>query len=243
VLTDRHLKILQARGLDSETVLRYGVESSPRLGGDCVAIPFVREGQVVNRKYRTIAGEKEFRQDADALKCFWNGDVIADPTLADQPLVITEGEFDAMIAIQCGYSRTVSVPDGAPAEPIGLEASRKYGFLDTVPHQALRSVREIILATDGDGPGTNLMNDLALRLGRARCAECARRRRSPVPRRASTPTPPAPPPPSIRRRRWSSHAPGVVAPIPIARRGRGRQPRRTCLAPSGIAPGLPHWRD
>jgi twinkle protein len=33
----------------------------------------------------------------------------------------------------------------------------------------LADVREIILATDGDGPGVNLMNDLAIRLGKARC--------------------------------------------------------------------------
>lgn len=168
MLTDRHLKILQDRGLDGETVIRFGVESSPKLGGDCVVIPFVRDGKVVNRKYRTIAGEKAFCQEAGAVKCFWNVDVIADPGLVNEPLIITEGEFDAMVAVQCGYPRVVSVPDGAPAEAIGEHETRKYDFLDTAP-QALKDVREIILATDGDGPGTNLMHDLALRLGRARC--------------------------------------------------------------------------
>lgn len=168
MLEARHLALLQERGLDAETVVRFGVESSPKLGGDCVVLPFLRDGKVVNHKYRTIAGEKRFCQDADAVKCFWNMDVITDPSLANEPLIITEGEFDAMIAIQCGYQRTVSVPDGAPAEQIGDGPSRKYDFLDTAP-QALKDVREIILATDGDGPGTNLMHDLALRLGRARC--------------------------------------------------------------------------
>jgi twinkle protein len=33
----------------------------------------------------------------------------------------------------------------------------------------MQDVREIILAADGDGPGVNLMNDLAIRLGKARC--------------------------------------------------------------------------
>lgn len=167
-LSERHLRLLEARGLDPELLDRFGVATSDKLGGDCVVIPFVRCGTVVNNKYRTIAGPKRFLQDTGAVKTFWNVDVIADQTLADRPLIITEGEFDAMIAIQCGFVRTVSVPDGAPAQAIGDGDTAKYTFLDSAP-QALKDVREIILATDGDGPGINLMNDLALRLGRARC--------------------------------------------------------------------------
>lgn len=166
MLVEKHLAILRARGLDAETVVRFGVESSQKLGGECVVIPFVRAGQVVNHKFRTIAGEKKFCQDAGAVKCFWNVDVITDAGLVNEPLIITEGEFDAMIAIQCGYPRVVSVPDGAPAAQLGEAETRKYDFLDA---PGLKDVREIILATDGDGPGTNLMHDLALRLGRARC--------------------------------------------------------------------------
>ena len=168
MLNADHLALLTARGLDSETLVRFGVESNVKLGTSCVVIPFHRDGQVVNRKYRTIAGDKQFSQDAGAVKCFWNIDAITDPALANEPLIVTEGEFDAMIAIQCGYQRTVSVPDGAPAEKIGDGESRKYDYLDNAP-QGLKEAREIILATDGDGPGTNLMHDLALRLGRARC--------------------------------------------------------------------------
>jgi twinkle protein len=63
----------------------------------------------------------------------------------------------------------VSVPDGAPAREIGAEeASRKYSYLDHAK-SVLREVKEIIIATDGDGPGQALLNDLAIRLGKARC--------------------------------------------------------------------------
>ncbi len=165
----RHLELLKARGLEAEMLARHGVESSDKLGSDTVIIPFKQAGRIVNRKYRTIAGIKRFTQDAGAIKCFWNFDVILDQTLADQPLIITEGEFDALIALQCGFARTVSVPDGAPSQEIGEDSdSRKYSYL-TDAHAALATIREIILATDGDGPGIALMNDLALRLGRARC--------------------------------------------------------------------------
>ncbi len=167
-LSERHQAILEARGLDAEQLAKHGVESSDKLGTDCVVIPFVEAGRIVNRKYRTIAGEKRFAQDAGARKVFWNVDVLSDATLADQPLIITEGEFDAIAAIQAGFVRTVSVPDGAPAEELGEGATAKYSYLDNAP-LALASVKEIILATDGDGPGTNLLHDLALRLGKARC--------------------------------------------------------------------------
>jgi twinkle protein len=167
-LAPQHLEILEARGLDAELLVRLGVSSSAKLGGDCVAIPYLEQGRQVNTKYRTISGEKRFCQDTSARKVFWNVDVIADETLKDAPLIITEGEFDAVAAIQCGFPRTVSVPDGAPAEAIGEGETAKYSFIETAP-QALRDVHEIILATDSDGPGVNLMNDLALRLGKARC--------------------------------------------------------------------------
>jgi twinkle protein len=168
-LTPDHLAILEARGLDGENLARHGVVSCDRRDGSWIAVPYLCDGRVVNHKYRTIAGEKRFYQDAGTTKQFWNLDVLRDQSLADLPVIITEGEFDALIALQCGFARVMSVPDGAPAEAIGENAeSVKYTFVEDAK-KMLSDVREIILATDGDGPGINLMNDLALRLGRSRC--------------------------------------------------------------------------
>jgi twinkle protein len=168
-LTPKHLEILQARGIEGETLARHGVVSSARSDGDWIGIPYVSDGRVVNHKYRTIAGDKRFYQDAGTPKQFWNLDVLKDASLKDHPVIITEGEMDAMIAIQSGFPRTLSVPDGAPPEAIGENPdSRKYTFVEDA-RRLLADVREIILATDGDGPGVNLMNDLAIRLGKARC--------------------------------------------------------------------------
>lgn len=168
-LTERQAAILEDRGLDVELLTNMGVGAHPDRGGDWITIPYRKNGSVVNRKYRTITGEKKFYQDTGGVKCFWNIDVIADNTLSEEPLIITEGEFDAMAAIQAGFARSVSVPDGAPKEAIGGESdSTKYSYV-TDALDALRSVKQIILATDADSPGINLMNDLALRIGRARC--------------------------------------------------------------------------
>lgn len=169
MLTDRHQALLEARGLDVELLVRLGVATSDRLGRDCISIPYYRGDEIVNHKYRTISGDKRFSQDEDGACIFWNQNVLADHTLAHLPLIITEGEFDAFAALQAGFPRVVSVPNGAPQNPLGEVSSGKYAYLDNAPTSALREIKEIILATDADQPGIALRDDLALRLGRARC--------------------------------------------------------------------------
>lgn len=166
-LTRRHEDILDTRNLDLELLSKLGVGASRRLQGECIAIPYVLNGVVVNHKYRTIAGQKRMAQDAGAPKIFWNADAITDPTLQSSALVITEGEFDAIAALQSGIARTVSVPDGAPNKEIGEGKTTKYDYLDMLPGADV--LPEVILAVDADAAGTNLMNDLARRIGRLRC--------------------------------------------------------------------------
>lgn len=134
MLNTKALGILEKRGLDVETLARYGVSSFQKDGSEneWVKIPYLQDGQTVNHKYRTIEGDKKFYQDADAVKCFWNFDILEDDTLSNLPLVITEGEFDALAAIQSGFVRTLSVPDGAPAQRIEGEETEKYSYLEAV---------------------------------------------------------------------------------------------------------------
>jgi twinkle protein len=168
-LSKRHQDLLDARGLDLELLERLGVETCEKRSGDWVSIAYLDRGERVNEKVRTISGEKRFYQDAGKKPIFWNIDCLRDESLATQPLVVTEGEFDAIAAIQAGFVRTVSVPNGAPAEEVGKDdTGTRYAFLaDAKP--LLKDCKEIILATDGDPPGIALMNDLAVRLGKARC--------------------------------------------------------------------------
>lgn len=175
-LKPAHEEILQARGLDVEMLATRGLESLEKAGGEWIRIPFLKGGEIVNWKTRTIAKpgveyDKRFYQEANAEKCFYNFDAITDPTLAKEPLIITEGEPDAWSLLQAGYVRTVSVPDGAPQEAaadVMRDRDVKYSFVfDALP--LLRDVKEIILATDNDGPGHILRDELAQILGRARC--------------------------------------------------------------------------
>lgn len=157
---------LMGRGLDQELVSKLGGGLSPGRTDDWFCLPFLQDGVVVNRKHRCLS-TKTFRMDPGAPTIFWNVDVLKDRSLDPDPLIITEGLEDAIAAIQSGFLRTISVPNGAPKDALGDEETERYGFLDKAPGLAL--AKEIILCTDGDGPGASLMSDLSLRLGRHRC--------------------------------------------------------------------------
>ena len=166
-LSNRHGELLEARGLDIELLERLGVESCAKRGPDWIAIPYLAGEQVVGRKYRTIAGQKEFAQEQGSAQILYNRDCLSDPSLIGQPVVICEGEVDCWSALQCGFPRSVSVPAGAPNTEVGDRASAKYHFIDDMPELPEDTV--FILATDGDGPGAALRADLELRLKARRC--------------------------------------------------------------------------
>lgn len=163
---------LEARGIDVELADRLGLAST-RLDGidrDVLAIPCLRDGRLFRTKYRTLTGKKEFRQEGDG-PIPWNEDVLRDEGLNSQPLIITEGELDALAAIQSGFQRTISVPDGAPQEASKEPFEQKrYAWIGELrPRLGRATVPEIILAVDGDAPGQALQQDLSVMLGRFRC--------------------------------------------------------------------------
>src|SRR5262249_17955288 len=107
---------LKARGLDVELCERLGLRSGKDKDGfEWIVFPFERNGVRVNRKFRSVDG-KRFTQDKGGEQLLWRFDCLTDAGLADQPLVITEGEADAVAAIQSGFWRTVAFAQGAPSE-------------------------------------------------------------------------------------------------------------------------------
>lgn len=167
---------LEARGLDSDLCERLGLTSRPgRDGKGEIVVPYERNGELVYSKVRTLDPKGFYREPKGGAPMFWREDAITDPGLADQPIIITEGELDAISAIQAGFWRTISVPDGAPKNAMvdgraapDDRASGKYAFLDAAL-AAMESTKEIIIAADNDAPGHALLSDLSALLGPARC--------------------------------------------------------------------------
>jgi twinkle protein len=164
-ISESNCRLIEARGLDVELLENYGVTDTERRGFDLV-FNYAVNGEVIARKHRRInksATAQNFVQDVGARQAFWNAAAISDETLSRYPLVICEGEFDALSAIQAGFVRSVSVPNGAPTE--GEHEGGRYQYVDAVPDDC----QEIILAVDSDEPGKRLLHALALKLGKDRC--------------------------------------------------------------------------
>ncbi len=170
MIHERHKAWLDARGIQSDVAEQMDVTTVSDNRGNWLQFPYLLNGAIVNRKRRMTA-DKRHEMDKGGKLCLWNAEVLQFSQVVDHgaSVVITEGEFDALIAIQCGFSYTVSVPNGAPAERMDDPVnSKRYAFL-WESQAALEAVRTFILATDGDGPGRQLAHDLASILGAERC--------------------------------------------------------------------------
>ena len=184
VLGPLGVKAFEGRGINGETAARLEIYTAkpgidggviPDAKGNIVVFPFIEFGSVVNEKYR--GPEKKFWQMKGGRRTFWNSDVMDDPALSNgtQALVITEGEIDALTAIDCGFPFTVSVPDGAPPPPKDGQAvevtddqSGKFEFMWN-NRDRLKRIKRFILAVDNDTNGKHLANELVRRLSAARC--------------------------------------------------------------------------
>lgn len=167
---EKHTQWLEARGLDPELAEKFGLHTRPDAEGHWLAIPYLENGQAVNHKYR-LTSEKRHRMDAGAPLALWNADCLSDPTVRNgqAPLVITEGEWDALAAIQAGFQFAVSVPNGAPGKPTeDLESAKRYEWVDRHASD-LAAVKEFVIAADADQAGYNLAADLVALLGAERC--------------------------------------------------------------------------
>ena len=169
-LHPKHSDYLAKRGIQSETAQHMRVHTKTDGTGNWLVFPYRLRGKVVNRKYR-LTSEKQHRMDQGGTLCLWNAECLASP-LVDKgaSVIITEGEFDALIAMECGFPLVTSVPNGAPAEKIDDPVnSNRYRFL-WESEKELEAVKHFILATDGDGPGRVLAHDMAAILGAERCS-------------------------------------------------------------------------
>lgn len=174
-LHEKHRDWLAERALDPALAEKFGLTSTQDGGGRFwLSVPYIEQGQVVNHKFRQVQA-KRHRMDTGAPLVLWNHDVLlSEPVRSGQaPVVITEGEWDAMAAIQSGFPHTVSVPNGGPNEMTPGEISEendaeRYRFLWRAKAQ-LDAVSTFILAVDDDNVGRMLGAELARRLGPERC--------------------------------------------------------------------------
>ena len=134
-MTPELLAALEARGFDAEAFLKLdlGVGESRQQPGS-LAIPFYDGQNVVGVKVRAIeqglAGFGQAKQFG-AGGIFYNLNCLSDPELANEPLIVAEGEPGCWAALIAGFPRVGRHPDRvaptAAASPTSRPASRCGG--------------------------------------------------------------------------------------------------------------------
>jgi twinkle protein len=117
-------------------------------------------------KWRSVDG-KAFSCDG-APRSFYGIENVED---IDEHLTIVEGECDVIALASVGI-RAVSCPNGAPAKVsqnrVSPEEDNKFSYI-WEERERLERCKKIILATDNDQAGEALAEEIARRVGRAKC--------------------------------------------------------------------------
>lgn len=172
-LQTQHYNFLKSRGISASTAdelkLFPAQKYFQRLNKQTEAIgfPYFKNGQFISAKYRSIEA-KDFTQDSGGAHDFFGIDHI-DQT---QPVVIVEGEIDALTVWECGIKNVLSVPSGAPMKvtdgKVDASEDKKFSFVWNA-FDILRKVPYVTIATDTDTAGQALAEELARRIGKDKC--------------------------------------------------------------------------
>lgn len=163
---DTLLEWFAKRAISTDTVEMMGIYRTrhwfPQIEAesDCIAFPYEWAGVLRNVKYRDH--RKNFVQEKNPEPVLYNANSIK----AGADLIFVEGEMDVLAFIEAGFEHVVSLPNGAPERPETSE--KRYEPLATHAVE-LEAAGRILIATDMDGPGETLANEISRRLGKDRC--------------------------------------------------------------------------
>lgn len=143
--------LTEVRKLDAELLHHMGVKAQehPRLGA-VAAFAYHRSGKPYAGKFRAV-DRKDWRSTDGVSRGLYNEDVLKSGT---GPVVITEGEIDALSVMQAGYLRAVSLPDGWTAD-----GGKRDVLVEAEP--MLREAPFVIVAGDEDEAGSSLPKTVA----------------------------------------------------------------------------------
>jgi twinkle protein len=173
----KHIKIeeigwAESRGLDVELAAKHGL---------------VTEGKKIGFRYE-FGGQTKFTKWRNQDKTGWHitpsgqplqlfnvdclSDYSATPDQVQTPLIITEGELDAISCIQAGLPFVVSVPAGAGCSKsegiIEAHNDKQFQYLWDA-YDVIKNFKKVILFTDNDDAGLTLRNELAIRIDEKKC--------------------------------------------------------------------------
>jgi twinkle protein len=171
-LNDNTIKWLKGRGISEDTARKAKIKSGIHYIGalqkqtDCVVFPYTNQGQIYAAKIRSLS-DKGFACNG-APASFFN----LDSVVSGDDLFICEGEMDVLAMMEAGFESCVSVPNGAVMKvvdgKIDPQEDNKFKFLWDAKKKIDRA-HKIIIATDSDGAGQAMAEEIARRIGKDKC--------------------------------------------------------------------------
>jgi twinkle protein len=167
----------KSRGISENTINKFLVHSKEENKKPWIVFPYLRDGEIVNAKYRSK--DKSFRLVSGAELIFYGMQTLEGRRCA----IIVEGEIDALSAYEAGFGKdyevicnedgevvehelgrfaVLSVPNGAS------KGNQRLEYLDNCVDY-LHGIEEFVIATDNDEPGKALQDELVRRLGAEKC--------------------------------------------------------------------------
>lgn len=172
-LDQKHYDWLFKRGISKETADKMKLFAADKYFGrlgktsEAIGFPYYRQGALVAVKYRSFP-EKDFTQDQGGAHDFFGIDLVE----KGKPIIIVEGEIDALTVMECGINNVVSVPSGAPIKvadgKVLPSEDKKFSYVWNA-REVIESAPYIVLATDQDTAGQALAEELARRIGKDKC--------------------------------------------------------------------------
>lgn len=162
-MTEQHdamMWLSEVRGLDVSLCAQMGVKAKRRQDGSpAVAFEYRKDGAVYGSKLRAVDVKEFMFHPSGVTHHLYNIDILADETLRDEPVVITEGEIDCLSVMQCGHVRVVSIPDGWTDGLEGGDGAKVRPLTDE--EARLRKSPCIIVAGDNDSTGQSFTRAVA----------------------------------------------------------------------------------
>ena len=151
-LSQAAIQYMESRKISSQTLNDWKVKQRTWNGKECYVFQYFNpDNELEFVSYREIKkGGLKGGCEKDTKSILW-GMWQIDIT---KPIVITEGQPDAMAIWEAGYRNVVSVPSG----------SSNFTWIDNC-WEWLQQVQEFIIFGDNDEPGIKFINDLVIRLG------------------------------------------------------------------------------
>ena len=145
---------LSGRGLSDDTLAAFKIGELERDGKTFAVFPYLRDGELVNVKYRDVADKRGMRQEKDAEPCLYGWHLIGPKV---RSVAITEGEIDAMTLHQVGV----------PALSVNAGAGN-HQWIES-DWERLERFSEILVCFDDDEAGQKGASEVVQRLGLERC--------------------------------------------------------------------------